>query len=126
MIIKAQDDAFRDRFLIEAVFINWFYPKNETYIVLEVYIKSSQTWKIGSISVTHSGIEDEPSRRIRINPGDRIYVMDDAGKTIDSKRIENEWVCPKCAHRNLPSEETCTGRRTISGTCGYARPEEVE
>ena len=85
MIIKVQDDAFRDRFLIEAVFINWFYPQNEEFIILEVY---SQTKKAGSISVTHSGIEDEPSKRIRLNHGDRVYIMNNDGKTIDSKRID--------------------------------------
>ena len=88
MIIKVQDDAFRDRFLIEAVFINWFYPKAEKYIVLEVFIKSSQTRKKGSISITNSGIEDDPSKRIRINHGDRVYILNNDGKTIDSKRID--------------------------------------
>ena len=88
MIIKVQDDALDDRFLIEAMYINWFYPKGENYVILEVHVRSEQIKRSGSISVSHSGIEDEPSQRLRVYHGDRVYIMNDAGKTIDSKRID--------------------------------------
>lgn len=130
MIIKVQADDFKDRFLVEAAFIRWVEQvDNKDFVILEIYIVADQTKKAGSLSVATTSIEEEPSLRLRINHGDRVYIMNNDGKTIDSKRIdlpEPEWVCPICSHRNLPSEKTCTGSEMGDGRCRCAKPKEAE
>ena len=87
MIIKVQDDNFNDRFLVEAAYIRWDF-NNDDYAVMEIHIVAEHTQKTGSIAVTTPAIEEHPSLRLRICHGDRVFVMNNEGKTIDSKRIE--------------------------------------
>lgn len=103
MIIKVQNDQGKDRFLVEAAYINWCYPSDEDHIILEVHTVVKET--VGVVSRT--GIEEEPSLRLRIYNGDRVFVMNADGKTIDSKRIDlievhdrklKSDADPKCLH----------------------------
>ncbi len=85
MIIKVQD-----RFLVEAAYIKWVDGDDsldKPYVLLEVYREALQTKKIGDTSLTTTGVEVDPFLQLRIYDGDRVYIMNNAGKTIDSKRI---------------------------------------
>lgn len=77
MIIKVQDDNLKDKFLVEAAFIRWA----ETNTVLETYVRVSETKNV------HAGIEQTPSLRLKLFHGDRVFIMNNEGKTVDSKRI---------------------------------------
>lgn len=89
MIIKVQDDNLNDRFLVEAAYIRWVEPNEEEacYVILEIYIVASHSKKVGSVAVYDTAIEEHPSLRLRIYDGDRVFIMNDEGKTIDAKRI---------------------------------------
>ena len=81
MIIKVQDKNLNDRFLVEAAYIRWDYvASGTTYAILEFYIVATQS--------RTAGIEAKPSLRLRINRGDRVFIMNSEGKTIDSKKID--------------------------------------
>ena len=85
MIVKVLDDQQQDRFLVEAAFIRWNrFDAEDDFIILEVHVIATQS--AGSISM--SGIEEDPSLRLRIYHGDRVFIMNDEGRTIDSKRIQ--------------------------------------
>lgn len=77
MIIKVQDDNLKDKYLVEAAFIRWA----ETNTVLETYVRVSETKNV------HAGIEQTPSLRLKLHHGDRVFIMNNEGKTVDSKRI---------------------------------------
>ncbi len=76
MIIKVQTSTHQDRFLIEAVFIEW-----ETRTLLNIYIASK------ALGDAFTSIEDEPSKTLVLEHGDIVYIMNNEGKTIDSKHI---------------------------------------
>ncbi len=110
MIIKVQTNTCQDRFLAEAAYIKW------DHAILEIYITSKQTKRVGDASHAFTCIEKEPSLRLRVNDGDIVYIMNDEGKTIDSKHIvidkEKEtceqsslmpYLCPK--YNPKPEEE---------------------
>lgn len=93
MIIKVQNDSQQDRFLVEAAYIRWDYvATGTTYAILEFYIVATQSRTAGTINKSSTGIEADPSLRLRIYHGDRVFVMNNEGKTIDSRHInlENE------------------------------------
>jgi hypothetical protein len=87
MIIKVQDDNLVDKHLVEAAYIQWV-DGGPAYVVLEVYIVADRTKSTGSIAVHNTSIEEHPSLRLRIYHGDRVFIMNDEGKTIDAKRID--------------------------------------
>ena len=87
MIIKVQTQAHQDRFLVEAAFINWEYLEGEAYVILEIHLKEVRTEKAGDMFVQDETVSDEPSLRMKVYDGDRVFIMNDAGKTIDSKTI---------------------------------------
>ena len=90
MIIKVCDDALRDRFLVEAAYIRWVDGDDSVdkpYVLLEIYIVATQTKKVNTTCLQYTGIEEDPSLRLRIYNGDRVFIMNNEGKTIDSKRV---------------------------------------
>lgn len=90
MIIKIQDDDLNDRFLVEAAYIKWAEGDDsldKPYVVLEAYIVADHTKSSGNVSVHSTSIEEHPSLRLRIYHGDRVFVMNNEGKTIDAKTI---------------------------------------
>ncbi len=68
MIIKVQDHELNDKFLIEAELIR--YAEADT--ILEIH-KSSESV--------------DPDARFSLASGDNVYIMNDAGKTVDCKHI---------------------------------------
>lgn len=87
MIIKVQNDSLKDRFLVEAAFIKWCYPEDTNHVILEIHIVAIRRKASGDTSISFTGIEEVPSLRLRIYDGDRVFIMNNDGKTIDSKRI---------------------------------------
>lgn len=85
MIIKIQDDNLHDKHVVEATYIRWL--RETTYYIMEVYIIAKEAKTAGSVSQTITRIEDRPSLRLKINHGDRVFIMNDEGKTVDSKRV---------------------------------------
>ena len=88
MIIKVQDDKFKDKFLVEAAYIRWVIVDGDT--ILEVHIAAPESKTVGSVKPTSVSIEHKPSLRLRINHGDRVFIMNNEGKTVDSRRVERE------------------------------------
>ncbi len=127
MFIKVLDPNNEVKYHIEASYIKW--AKNTDSYCISVYPMITKGKQVGVLSSSESEVSNMPSVYIHVNHGDTVFVMNSDGKTIDKKKInlsEHEWVCPKCSHRNLPSEKTCPGRHTIRGTCGYDRPKETK
>lgn len=88
MLIRVQNDARQDRFLVEAAYVNWIDREpDDDFIVMEVHVISTQTKKAGTTALAFTGIEADPSLRLRIHHGDRVFIMNADGKTVDSKRI---------------------------------------
>lgn len=67
MIVKIQDDNLNDKHIINAA--RFFYNAG------------------GSILDCYKNIDDHNPTCIRLHHGDRIFFMNDAGQTVDSKRI---------------------------------------
>lgn len=71
MIVKIQDDNQQDKHIIEAASIRWNYNSlSDGFIIIELY--------------------DSPhvlSKQVSVRHGDRVFIMNDQGKTVDSKRI---------------------------------------
>ena len=78
MIIKILDDKGNNKHLIEAERVRY----NEGGKILDCYAK----------------LEDREPTKIRLEHGDRIFFMNDAGQTVDSKRIQLK---PECTHDEL-------------------------
>jgi hypothetical protein len=87
MIVKVVNDHGEDRFLTEAAFLKWCDGDEEDHVILEVHIIATEAKTAGSASLTQTRIEEEPSLRLKIWHGDRVFIMNDQGKTIDSKRV---------------------------------------
>ena len=102
MIIKVVNDKGEDKHLLEAARIE--YQPGSSSLRMNIFVS----------------VEEVASNFILLYNGDTVYVLNNDGKILDTKRInfstnENEWICPRCDRRNLPSEEPCT-------SCGYERP----
>lgn len=69
MIVKIQGDNLRDKHIIEAARFYWR-PGGD---ILECY---------SALGLMQS------STNIKLHHGDRIFFMNDAGQTVDSKRIQ--------------------------------------
>ncbi len=104
MIIKVQTNIYQDRFLAEAAYIKWVRTPSD-FVFLEVYRETQQTKRIGDTSLTTTGIDvDGPSLRLQINDGDHVYIMNNEGKTIDSKHIvidKEKETCEQCGGRGF-------------------------
>ena len=88
MIIKVQDNNGKDKFLVEAAYIRWVdQAPAKDFIILEIHVLAAKKEAAGPVSLSTSSIEEEPSLILRIYHGDRVFIMNNEGKTIDSKRI---------------------------------------
>lgn len=106
MIIKVIDAKGEDKHLLEAARIE--YQPGSSSLRMNIFVS----------------VEEVASNFILLYNGDTVYVLSNDGKILDTKRIDfsvNEWICPQCACRNLPSEETCRG-----GQCGAGKPKEAD
>lgn len=122
MYIKVQDKDNQNKYHIEASYIKWT-NNGEIYPIL------TRGKTAGSIRTSETEVANMPSIYVHLNHGDTVYVMNNDGKTIDKKHIdlvEEKWTCPKCGHLNLASEEKCTGRPDIEGSCWCPKPEEAK
>lgn len=71
MIVKIQDDNGQDKHIIEAARFTWDYStKDDGFFVLNYHDSQHHT------------------RSICVQPGDRVFFMNDLGQTVDSRRIE--------------------------------------
>lgn len=78
MIVKILDDNLQDKHLIEAAHVRW----NEGGKVLDCFAK----------------LTDHEPIKIRVAHGDRVFFMNEQGKTVDSKRVELK---PEATHDEL-------------------------
>lgn len=79
MIVKIQDDNQQDKRIIETSRVEWDYREKD---------KDDIGWYI--ILCCHPNLQDYENKdiaRVRVYHGDRVFFMNDQGKTIDSKRI---------------------------------------
>lgn len=109
MIIKVIDAKGEDKHLLEAARIE--YQPGSSSLRMNIFVS----------------VEEVASNFILLYNGDTVYVLNNDGKILDTKRInfstnENEWICPLCFQQNQPEDETCMGRHTVRGICGYAKP----
>ncbi len=85
MIIKVVNSCCEDKYLANARHIA--YRKGDGCIILEVYGEKTHTNTVGSISESVTTAEQVASLFLKLFHGDRVFVMNDAGKTVDCKRI---------------------------------------
>ena len=70
MIVKIQDDKLQDKHIIEAAHFRY----NEGGEILDCF----------------ANLKDHEPTKVRLHHGDRVFFMNDQGKTVDSKRIQLE------------------------------------
>ena len=87
MLIKVQDDQGNDKHLVECKRIHWLGVAH-----LQCYAEAQQPL---------------PSVTLNLKHGDRVYVMNAEGQTIDSKRVVLD-TCEVCDSSGLtPSGQPC-------------------
>ena len=68
MIVKILDDNGNDKHIIEAAHFRY----NEGGQILDCF----------------ANLKDHEPTKVRLHHGDRVFFMNDQGKTVDSKRVE--------------------------------------
>lgn len=105
MIIKVQNSTHQDKFTVEAAFIRWLNDEDQNCMILEVHVLTTRTKRIGDTSLASTGIERVASLDLKVYDGDIVYIMNDEGKTIDSKHIvigKEPETCEFCLHIEEP------------------------
>lgn len=78
MLVKTQNNEGTDRHLVECKRTHWL---SANY--LQCFAEVQQA---------------EPSITLILGHGDRVFIMNEEGQTIDSKRVVLEERCAKCGH----------------------------
>ena len=87
MIIKVQDDKLNDRFVVESTTISWRTHHTGHNVVLEVYGAITESESVGSVKKSITAPPASPNQFLNVYHGDRVFVMNNEGKTVDSKHI---------------------------------------
>jgi len=85
MIIKVVDETGEDKYLVEASYIKW--SKNEASYCIAVFPIITKTNSVNQLRKSETEVSCTPSIYIHVNHGYTVYVMNDAGKTVDKKHI---------------------------------------
>jgi len=98
MLIKVLDDHGKDKHLVECKRIHW--PAAQ---YLECFADAKQS---------------EPCVTLKLASGDRVYIMNDEGQTVDSKRVGVIFDCEGCRGSGF-AEVTIKGQAPVPCTvCG--------
>ena len=93
MIIKVVDKNNHDKYLIDASWIRWEWNKEAVSIAVYTHVSRTN----GNCTRPNIEVAVVPSMYIHLTTGDTVYAMNNDGKTIDKKQIEDRKAADESA-----------------------------